>query len=169
MQDVESSSIFEEEVDYEDFSASSGLRFANYIIDYIIFGGLFFIFTMPGGILLSDSFFYVEDEQSASLFNIGMRVAAIISYGIYMGLLEGVLQGKTVGKFITGTRAINIDGSKISFGKAMARGFSRAVPFCVFSASGNPPNPWQDRWTNTIVIEEKKLKKHNEQFSNYNK
>jgi uncharacterized RDD family membrane protein YckC len=67
-----------------------------------------------------------------------------------------MLKGKSFGKFITKTRAVNLDGINISLGTAFGRGFTRIVPFCALSAFGKPCNPWQDRWTNTIVIDEKK-------------
>ena len=73
-----------------------------------------------------------------------------------MSIVETLLKGKSIGKFITGTRAVNFDGSRISSGTAFTRGFSRAVPFCAFSAFGTPCNPWQDRWSDTMVIDEKK-------------
>lgn len=73
-----------------------------------------------------------------------------------MSILEVVLKGKCPGKIVTGTRALNLDGSNISIGTAFGRGFTRIVPFCALSAFGNPCNPWQDRWTNTMVIDEKK-------------
>jgi uncharacterized RDD family membrane protein YckC len=72
-----------------------------------------------------------------------------------------VFRGKSIGKLITGTKAVNEDGSDISFGKAFARGFSRAVPFDAFSALGDPSYPWHDKWTNTYVIDEKQTRLHN--------
>jgi len=75
--------------------------------------------------------------------------------GVVWGLMEALFKGKSVGKFITGTRAVNEDGSRISVGIAFKRGFSRIVPLEPFSAFGNPSYPWHDRWTNTYVIDEK--------------
>jgi len=62
---------------------------------------------------------------------------------------------KTLGKVFTNTRAINDDGSRISPKTAFLRCFSRFVPFEAFSALGNPSYPWHDRWTHTMVIDEK--------------
>jgi len=72
-----------------------------------------------------------------------------------MSFVEAVFRGKSLGKLITGTQAVNLDGSSISMATAFGRGFSRAVPFCAFSAFGNPSDPWQDRWTDTMVIDQK--------------
>jgi uncharacterized RDD family membrane protein YckC len=70
-----------------------------------------------------------------------------------MSIVEAIFKGRSIGKFITRTKAVNLDGSQLTTTAAFARGFSRAVPFCVFSALGNPCNPWQDRWTNTMVVD----------------
>ncbi len=135
--------------------AETGKRLANYIIDLIVFYALFFIV----GIVLAifspaaiDNLSYGSDSG----FALVDRLFTLILYAVYMSVLEGLFKGKSLGKLITGTRAVNLDGSRISWGKAFERGFSRAVPFCVFSAFGTPCNPWQDKWTNTMVIDERK-------------
>lgn len=134
--------------------ATTGQRFANYLIDVILFYALFFIVGIVLAIV-SPSTIEDLDNQSAG-FNLLDRLISLIFYALYMGIVEAVFKGKSLGKLITGTRAVNMDGTKISFATAFARGASRAVPFCVFSAFGTPCNPWQDKWTNTMVIDEKK-------------
>ena len=79
-----------------------------------------------------------------------------VLYTSYMFLLETIFKGKSIGKFVTGTRAVNEDGSFISTRTALLRSLSRIVPFEPFSALGNPARPWHDRWTHTYVIDEKK-------------
>jgi uncharacterized RDD family membrane protein YckC len=74
-------------------------------------------------------------------------------YGAYMAIIEGIFKGRSIGKFITGTKAVNEDGSNISFTTAIARGFSRIVPFEPFSALGSPSYPWHDKWNKTYVID----------------
>jgi uncharacterized RDD family membrane protein YckC len=71
---------------------------------------------------------------------------------LYYGLLEGISKGKTLGKLITGTRAVREDGTPISFGDAFKRTLCRIIPFEPFSAFGY--KPWHDSITNTIVIKE---------------
>ena len=94
------------------------------------------------------------------------RIVGLIAYAIVMSLIEAIFRGKSIGKLITGTKAINEDGSDISFAKAFARGFVRAVPFNALSAFGHPSFPWHDKWTNTYVIDEKATKAHNEVLHN---
>jgi uncharacterized RDD family membrane protein YckC len=72
-----------------------------------------------------------------------------------IAILESVTGGKTLGKLITGTRAVNQDGTRVSPRTAILRCLSRMVPFEPFSALGSPSFPWHDRWTNTFVIDER--------------
>lgn len=134
--------------------ASTGQRFANYLIDVILFYALFFVVGIVLAILSPATIENIDTESAG--FGLLDRLISLIFYALYMGLVEAVFKGKSLGKLITGTRAVNMDGSRISFATAFARGCSRAVPFCVFSAFGTPCNPWQDKWTNTMVIDEKK-------------
>jgi len=135
--------------------AETGKRFLNYLIDIIIF----YILVFGIGILfalLSPSLVQSIAENLNSSFGILDNILSLACYALYMSITEALFKGKSLGKLITKTRAVNLDGSSISTGTAFSRGFSRAVPFCVFSAFGTPSNPWQDKWTNTMVIDEKK-------------
>jgi uncharacterized RDD family membrane protein YckC len=81
-----------------------------------------------------------------------------------MSLIEAMFRGKSIGKLITGTKAVNEDGSDISFAKAFERGLARMVPFEAFSALGEPSYPWHDKWTKTFVIDEKEMRKQNDRM-----
>ena len=132
--------------------ASAGKRLANYIIDIIVF---YFLLITAGILIALVSPSSINDATAESAgINLMERILSLFIYAIYMAVVEAIFKGKSVGKFITKTRAVNLDGSTISTRTAILRAFSRAVPFCVFSAFGNPCDPWQDRWTNTMVIEE---------------
>lgn len=130
--------------------ASSGKRLANYFIDLILFYILFFILGMIMAIVSPES---LENDALFSDNILLDRLFTLILLGLYMSLVEGIFKGRTLGKLITGTKAVNADGSTISFVTALRRGFSRIVPFEPFSALGNPPYPWHDKWTNTYVID----------------
>ncbi len=132
--------------------ATSGKRFLNYLIDLIIFYILIFSIGFVWALVSPET---IDSLQSNTGFQLLDRIFGLLLYATYMSSVEAVFKGKSLGKLITGTRAVNMDGSKISTATAFARGFSRAVPFCAFSALGSPSNPWQDRWTNTMVIDEK--------------
>jgi uncharacterized RDD family membrane protein YckC len=136
--------------------ADTGRRLANYIIDLIAF---YISFTVIGVIfvVISPTSLDTIAEDSSTGSDLGLRLVGILFYGLFMGTIEALGKGKSLGKLITGTRAVNLDGSPITAGKAFARGFCRAIPFSAFSALGTPCNPWQDKWTDTMVIKERKM------------
>lgn len=140
----------------EDFQlrASTGKRFANYVIDLIFFYVLFFIFGMVMAIVSPGSLDSLADDRGFGLMD---RFITLILYALYMSIVEALFKGKSLGKLITRTRAVNLDGTRIPTATAFSRGFSRAVPFCAFSAFGSPCDPWQDRWTKTMVIDERNI------------
>jgi uncharacterized RDD family membrane protein YckC len=142
-------------LDFEDhlYLASKGQRFGNYIIDVIIFFALclFFVF------IIGPSAFAGFDSPGG---DIASRLISMVLFALLSGLFETIFKGKTIGKFFTGTRAVYTDGTQIGAQTAFLRGFSKVVPFCAFSALGDPCHPWQDRWTDTYVIDEKRSRIH---------
>ncbi|RYY70420.1 MAG: RDD family protein [Chitinophagaceae bacterium] len=135
--------------------ADAGKRFLNYIIDIVVFYILIFLIAILVAMIAPEALESFVEEDSSGDAAIGERLISLLLYGIYMGIIETIFKGKSIGKFITRTRAVNLDGSRISAGTAFGRGLSRAVPFAAFSAFGSPCNPWQDKWTNSMVIDEK--------------
>ena len=139
-----------DKVDYRYCRASSGLRFANYLIDSIV---VYFLMFALGFVLaiIDPSIIDILDESITS------RIVGMIFYGVIMSFTEAMLNGKSVGKLITKTKAVNLDGSDISFEKAFTRNLIRIIPFDALSALGNPSTPWHDKWSDTMVVEEKKV------------
>ena len=125
-------------------------RLGNYLIDVI---GFYILIIM-----LSIFMAFVFPEALNKFINKGSEwsilenILYLSIYGVYMGAQETLLKGRSLGKLITGTRAVNLDGSAISGKTAFIRGFIRAIPFEAFSALGTPPKPWHDKWTNTMVV-----------------
>jgi uncharacterized RDD family membrane protein YckC len=133
--------------------ATTGQRFGNYIIDLISFYALLMVVGVLVGLSspeFIDTLVAFSDENPFL-----HRLLFILFFVIYISIMEGVTGGKSLGKYITKTRAVNDpDGTRISMATAFKRGFSRAVPFEQFSALGNPSYPWHDKWTNTLVVRE---------------
>ncbi len=96
---------------------------------------------------------YGEDQG----FNLLGRLIWLLFYGMYMGLIEAMFRGRSLGKLITGTVAVTEEGGRISGLTALFRGLCRAVPFNAFSALGAPCYPWHDKWTKTMVVEKKSI------------
>ncbi len=133
--------------------AISGKRFANYIIDLICFYFMLFLAGLGLGIFFPQSLDFISGGSS---FGLVERIVGLVLFALFMFAQEALFNGKTIGKLITKTKAVNLDGSNISSYTAFLRGLSRAVPFDAFSALGSPPNPWHDKWTGTMVIDEKR-------------
>ena len=131
--------------------ASAGKRLANYFIDLIVFYVLVFIVSMFIATLSPSS---LDDSGNLVSENpLLERLFWLFMYGVYMAAIEGIFKGRSIGKFITGTKAVNMDGTTITVYKAIARGFSRIVPFEPFSALGRNPYPWHDKWNDSLVID----------------
>jgi uncharacterized RDD family membrane protein YckC len=142
------------EPEYQLVQASGGKRFANYIIDLVVFYALFIgvniIIVLVNPVALDS----ISEDESVG-FNLLDRLLGLVLYGLYMFVIEALFKGKSLGKLITGTRAVNEDGSNVTAKTALLRGLSRAVPFNAFSALGTPSYPWHDKWTKSYVIDEK--------------
>lgn len=130
--------------------ANRGLRFVNYIIDFIGY----MIFAFVGGMMIGlgeelgigDGLEILDSSFGANLFGI----IVIISYYMFF---EYFLNGKTLGKYLTKTRAVTSDLEKMEFGTTLGRTLCRFIPFEPISLLiGN--KAWHDNISNTIVIKE---------------
>jgi uncharacterized RDD family membrane protein YckC len=142
-----------DDVRYILYQASGGKRFVNYLIDWIGFSLLwrFFLARLVGEFIVLINF-PIEDRTALYAFS---YLSVLTFFGLIVGGVEAATGGKTLGKLVTGTRAIKDDGSRLTPAKAFLRYLVRLVPFEQFSALGTPSYPWHDRWTKTLVIDEK--------------
>jgi len=134
--------------------ASTGKRLFNYIVDSVISYAIFrlVIFQLLVSLLTA---IYPYVNSKAGIYTISYLLV-ISFYILFRTALEGFTGGKTIAKLMNGTRAVNEDGTRITFKTALLRSLSWSVPFEAFSALGsNPPHPWHDRWTKTYVIDER--------------
>ena len=132
---------------------TQGQRFLNFLIDNIVMRFSITYITGYGigfilGYLFPEFIRSALDNNTVTIILISY-VVAIFNYLIYYTLLEKLLKGKTIGKFITGTRAIRTDGEELTFKDALLRSLCRLVPFEIFSGFGLL---WHDSWTNTMVV-----------------
>jgi uncharacterized RDD family membrane protein YckC len=137
--------------------ASTGARFANYLIDIIGYSILLWIIFVLVAILIvpttikADENFSIQQNQDEIRFFV--YIISYLSYLIYYTIFEGATKGRTLGKLITGTRAVNMDGTPITWKDAFIRSLIRLIPFEQFSALGNA---WHDKWSDTQVIKVRK-------------
>lgn len=123
--------------------ASKTLRFVNLLIDTIAF---YVIALVLGGFIGFNAPDVVENEN----FSIFSYLISISLFLLYFSVFEAFTNGRTLGKLITGTRAVKEDGSALQFADAFKRALSRIVPFEAFS--GFAERPWHDSWTDTTVV-----------------
>jgi len=139
--------------EYRLVQASAGKRFANYIIDIIIFVVVAVVAMFVAMIVnpaLAETLSQ-ENSEPTLTYNLVM----IFFMVLYWFGVEAIFKGKTLGKLITGTRAVNEDGSNLTAKAALLRSLCRMVPFEAFSALGSPSYPWHDKWAKSYVIDEK--------------
>ncbi|MBC7947144.1 MAG: RDD family protein [Chitinophagaceae bacterium] len=145
---------------FEDFvqqrTASTGQRFVNWLVDNLLMRfGLSFLTGYVVGFFIANFFpAFAErityEQDTWDLIILGYAIG-IFNYLIYYTICEKAFRGYTLGKLITGTRAIREDGQELTFKDAFLRSLCRLVPFEVFSGLGD--RPWHDAWTDTKVIQ----------------
>jgi uncharacterized RDD family membrane protein YckC len=144
----------------ENNRANSWIRFGNLFIDRIVILALFMAFGFFATLMyevFGIAFFY---DIAISLGSVNKLMDIIITsttYFLYALLMEYFTKGRTIGKYITGTRAISTDGTEPTFYDYFIRNISRLVPFDAFSFLGGG-NGWHDNWSDTRVVNVKKYK-----------
>lgn len=134
---------------FEPEYASTGQRFINYLIDVIVF----YIFMYGFAAIVLVGRYISETGQTnpdGGTFQILFTFVLLVFFVIYYTFCEGASHGRSIGKLITGTKAVKIDNAEITWTDALIRSLCRIVPFEPFSAFGG--NPWHDKWSNTKVI-----------------
>ncbi|RXM52670.1 MULTISPECIES: RDD family protein [unclassified Chryseobacterium] len=129
--------------------ASLWIRLANNFIDLTVVYITNYLITIICNFLYkitSIDFFYFYNNGGI-LWGIFI---GNFNYILYYFLMENYLDGRTVSKYITGTKVISTDGSKPSSKQIIYRSLSRIVPFDGLSFLG--VNGWHDSWSYTRVI-----------------
>ena len=142
-----------DDLEYTYTQASADKRFGNYLIDrivfYLVWRGFFTIAARPLAFIL------IKTTRDRTVMTFEIFLMAIVAFVVFFTACEGFSKGKTLGKAMTGTRAVTADGRMITLRVAFFRSLCRLVPFEPFSAIKKPSYPWHDRWTRTLVIVER--------------
>ena len=144
---------------YQDYKvgehkANKGLRFLNFIIDYvsiILLTMLFFGFIAIVIVIINP-----ESDIIYQLENINPlidRVITVFFYALLIFLSEFLTKGRSLGKFITGTKVVMIDGSTPTTKDYFMRSICRIIPFDVLTFLGE--NGWHDKISNTTIVNKK--------------
>lgn len=133
--------------------AGSGQRFANHLIDYVLFYLLWRVLLAFIAYPLAHVLVFIGYSRVGLFIGIYL-MAVIFEIGLMTGL-EYFARGKTPGKLATRTRAVNADGTRLTARTAFLRSLCRAIPFDAFSALGSPCYPWHDKLSKTYVIDDR--------------
>jgi uncharacterized RDD family membrane protein YckC len=127
-----------------------GLRLANFLIDYILFIVVLFAVGMAyAAFAVSQDEGYLSEDSGMSTF--AEYVFTYLTMLGYYSLIEGVSDGRSLGKLITNTVAVRKDGKPFTFKDAVLRSLCRLIPFEPLAALFSY-EPWHDSITNTTVI-----------------
>ena len=129
--------------------ASLILRFVNNLMDFLVLIVLNFILSAICGLLYeitNFNFFYFYNN-GGFLWEV---FSGNVIFFLYYYLSEKFLNGRTIGKYVTETKAVTILGGKPSNSDLLKRTFSRLVPFDALSFFGT--NGWHDSWSDTRVV-----------------
>lgn len=138
--------------------ASQGLRFANYIIDFIfsyilvliLFGVLGISYALMTGNTVEEIGYRMENMNP--LLD---RLITLSAYLFVMFLTELITQGRSLGKLITGTKVIMIDGTSPTIGNYLLRNIIRGIPFVDQFSYLADKSGLHDKWSQTCVIVKK--------------
>ncbi|MEZ0005403.1 putative RDD family membrane protein YckC [Flavobacterium sp. 28YEA47A] len=147
----------------KDLYASQGTRLANYLIDYVCQIALMFalvvVLTMISVIIGNDSIL-ARIENMNKIEEYGAAVVIIL---IYYNVFE-IFFSRTIGKFITKTIVVDINGEKPDSQEILIRSLCRLIPFDGFSFLGAPNKGWHDSISKTYVVKKELLEKKKELF-----
>lgn len=133
--------------------AQKGIRLANLIVDRAIITIIFFAFGVIAALIynLTNNDFLLKIVYKMSEINrfLDILITSFI-YFMYTFLIEYFTKGRSIAKYITGSKVICIDGTEPTFNDYLIRNISRIVPFDALSFLGE--NGWHDKWSETRVI-----------------
>lgn len=130
--------------DLED--AGNRLRFANYIIDRI-FATFFAVL-----ILMLLIFIFPSAEYYFSTMSKGMDILiTALLVLIYYFVIESATGGRSIGKYVTQTRVVDLMGNTPGTGIFLKRNLCRFIPFEPFSFLFSEEG-WHDYFSDTRVV-----------------
>lgn len=145
--------------------ANKGLRFANYIVDYLFILALTTFLTM-GYILFSESSDYDSNTILSGIGNMNRLEEYLFGLLItipYYILME-TITARTLGKYLTGTIVVDNEGNKPSIETLIKRSFCRAIPFNALSFLGEKSRGWHDSITETYVVNKRELESEKQNY-----
>jgi uncharacterized RDD family membrane protein YckC len=116
-------------------------RFAAHLIDSMVLGIVSLIVLVPAIVVLGFQATMVDQETPepppgmmiALLGYLVVIVFLVVAVWLYYALMESSSRGATLGKLALGIRVTDIQGNRISFGRATGRYFAKIFSGLTFS------------------------------------
>ena len=129
----------------ENKTVHSKIRFLNFLIDFML------IFILYNLIIPNlETLLPLTNQISRAIYRLSSFIIFVTTYYIFF---EHKYQ-KTIGKIITKTKVVNLEGEKAELGDIISRTFCRFIPFDRFSFFFTR-NGFHDAISNTKVIKDK--------------
>lgn len=128
--------------------ADKGIRFVNFFVDRLVMFGLSFVLGIFLALIGKEHLLYALDEGGILMD----WIFGVIVGTFYYSLFEYLAGGRSIAKFLTGTKVVSEDGNPITYPQILGRTLSRFVPFEPFSFLGDQPIGWHDSWSGTRVV-----------------
>ncbi|MDR2206507.1 MAG: RDD family protein [Flavobacteriaceae bacterium] len=138
----------------ERHKASKGVRLLNYFIDLFTAYFLTVIFWIIGSIAYSTILEIPYDLVISRLENMNSlldRSITVLSYIFTMFVVETLTKGRSLGKLITGTKVVMIDGTKPTTKDFFVRNIIRGI-ILVDQLSFLGEDGFHDSWSQTRVV-----------------
>jgi len=132
--------------------ASKGKRFANFLIDYVIRLVFGLILGVVLGVLAEITGDYGYIGWIENMNRLEELIFSLTLLLLYYLVFE-TFTGRTLGKYITNTKVVTIDGQKPEADKILYRTLSRLIPFDALSFLGDEGKGWHDTLSKTIVVD----------------
>lgn len=141
---------------YQDYAvgehnANKGKRFLNLIIDYVFLFIMIYLIAIILGIIIAlinvETTIFNDIENMNPLLD---RIITSIVYVLLMFGFEALTKGRSLGKYITGTKVVMIDGSAPTTKKYFYRNLCRIIPFDAITFLAG--NGWHDKISETTVV-----------------
>ena len=125
--------------------ASEGRRLVNFVLDSVMVR-----------LLASALYLVMETAEVFPRFYNAFINSSLLLFVIFLPLFYYIPQeffwGRTIGKFITGTKIVALDGTTPSLARIIGRTLCRLIPFEAFSFLESEPVGWHDKFSGTRVV-----------------
>ncbi len=130
--------------------ASKAKRLLNALLDYL---GIIILLTVFFAILilLGGEDLVVNRHSSSDVLQ---KIQGVLGFFAYYLIMEYYLEGKSFGKFITGTKVVMLDGQAPDLKAVCSRVVARFIPLEPLSLLWTDHRAWHDKLSGTIVVDD---------------